>query len=79
VANKRVSLVRKCKTPEGWKRYPVAMSANGRVKPDSVVIGKVEVACPQGHYELRSYVGSKLAWTRVEGGATDALATLKNR
>jgi integrase len=78
MANKSVYLVRKCKTPDGWKRYPVVMSANGKVKTNAVTVGGVEVAYPVGHYELGSYVGSKRKWTRVAGKATDALAALKN-
>lgn len=77
MANKVVALVRKCKTPQGWLRYPVAMSANGKVKPDTVVIQGFEKTYPIGHYELRSYSGSKLVYTRVDGTATDALAALK--
>ena len=78
MANKRVSLVRKCKTEDGsWKRFPVAMSANGRVKPDTVIADGAEQVYEVGHYELRSYSGSKLVWTRLTGGATEALAALK--
>jgi hypothetical protein len=53
MANKKVSLYRKCKTPEGWKRYPASMSANGKVKPNTVMVSGVEAAFPVGHYELR--------------------------
>jgi integrase len=78
MANKRVSLVRKCKTEDGsWKRFPVAMSANGRVRPDTVIVDGADRVYDVGHYELRSYSGSKLVWTRLTGGATDALAALK--
>jgi integrase len=78
MANKRVSLVRKCKTDDGsWKRFPVAMSANGRVKPDTVIADGAERVYEVGHYEFRSYSGSKLVWTRLTGGATEALAALK--
>jgi integrase len=76
MANKRVSLYRKCKTADGWKRYPAAMSANGRVKPNTVLVSDIEVAYPIGHYELRSFEGSKTKWTKVTGNATEALAAL---
>jgi integrase len=76
MANKIVSLYRKVKTTEGWKRYPVVMSANGKVKPDTVLVGGKEVAYKVGHYELRHYQGVKTVWTRIEGNATDALAAL---
>jgi integrase len=78
MANKKVSLVRKCRVPrEGWRYYPAVMSANGKVKPDTVMVGLAEKAYPIGHYALRAYSGSKLVYTRVEGGATEALAALK--
>jgi integrase len=77
LANRQVSLMRKCKTPKGWRRYPVVMSANGKVKPDAVSVNGKEYAYSVGHYELRSYKGAKVVWTRVDGGATEALAALK--
>lgn len=53
------------------------MSANGKVKPDVVTVGGVEVVCPTGHYELGSYSESKRVWTRMKGtSATDALNAL---
>jgi integrase len=79
MANKKVALVRKCKTPDGWRRYPVVMGANGRLKADAVMVGGVEVKYPVGHYELRSYVKSKLVYTRVKGDSpSDALDALRN-
>ena len=77
MANRKVSLIRKCKTPAGWRRYPVVMAANGKVKPDAVVADGLEATFPTGHYELRSYNGSKVVYERVPGNATDALAALK--
>jgi integrase len=53
------------------------MSANGKVRPDAVMVAGVEVAYPVGHYELGSYSGTKRVWTRLQGNATDALAALK--
>jgi integrase len=77
VANKKVSLIRKCKTPNGWRRYSVATSANGRVKPDAVVVSGTEISYPVGHYELRTFKGSKVHYERIKGNAADALASLK--
>jgi integrase len=53
------------------------MSANGRVKPDSVIVSGVEVKYSIGHYVLRSYSGTTSIWTRIDGNATEALAALK--
>src|SRR5690348_16857603 len=77
MANKAVKLYRKCKTPDGWKRYPAAMSANGKVRPNAVIAGGIEVVYPTGHYELRSFEGSKTVWKRVDGNATEALSAHK--
>jgi integrase len=77
MANTKVSLLRKCKTVEGWRYYPVAMSANGKVKPNKVLIDGVEHMFPVGHYVLRSYAGSKTVWTRVKGGSTEANDALR--
>ena len=78
MSNKAVSLLRQVKTEDGkWKRYPVAYTANGRVKPNTVIVAGKEKTYPVGRYILRSFEGSKLRWTPVEGGATEALAALK--
>ncbi|RZU39342.1 tyrosine-type recombinase/integrase [Edaphobacter modestus] len=77
MANKAVTLHRRVKTPDGWKRYPAAMSPNGRVKPNTVKVGDIEVSYPVGSYELRSFEGKKTVWKRIEGGPSEALAALK--
>jgi integrase len=77
LANKSVTLVRKVKTPEGWRRYPVVMSANGKVKPNACLVADKEVVFRTGHYELRSYLGTKAVYERIEGTATDAFVALK--
>lgn len=53
------------------------MTSNDRVKPNAVLVDGVETVYPVGHYVLRSYAGSKLVWTRVKGGPTEALSALK--
>ena len=41
MANMKVVLVRRVKTEHGWKYFPAAYAANGRVRPDvSMVSGK---------------------------------------
>lgn len=77
MANRAVKLYRKCKTPTGWRRLPAVFSANGRVKPGAVIDGGVELTYSEGHYELRSYDGTKTVWTRVDGTASDAAEQLK--
>jgi integrase len=77
MANKAVSLYRKVKTDEGWKRYPAVISANGRVSSDRVIVAGEEKIITGGHFQLGSYEGTKRIWTRVKGNAADALAALK--
>lgn len=52
-------------------------SANGKIKSDYVIIGGEEKRIRGGHFELRSFAGSKTVWTRIQGGAAEALAALK--
>jgi len=77
MANRTVSLYKKVKTEDGWGRYPVVIGPNGRLKTDTVIIGGEEHKLTGGHYELRHYDGTRTVWTRVKGGATDALAAWK--
>ncbi|SRR5579884_1644420 len=77
MANRTVRLYKKVKTGSGWRRYPVVIGANGRIKSDTVVIGGEEYRIPGGRYELRHFEGSKTVWTPLRGGATEALAAWK--
>ena len=77
MANRTITLYRKVKTETGWRRYPAVFAANGRLKPEYVVIAGEEVRIPGGHFELRSFEGSKTVWKRVNGGPAEATAALK--
>ena len=48
MANRRVTLLRYCKTESGWRRYQVVIGKTGKVKPNAVWV--------QGHEEVRSHV-----------------------
>jgi integrase len=73
MANRTVALVRHCKTDAGWRRYPVVMGGNGRVKPGFVMIAGKPVSNDTGHYEIRYYDGPKLKYENVGTNAADAL------
>jgi integrase len=77
MANRAVTLYKKVKTTDGWRRYPAVIAANGKVKPDTVIIACEEQKIAGGHFELRSFVRTKTKWTRVKGGPAEALAALK--
>jgi integrase len=73
MANRKVSLVRYCKTPDGWRRYSAVIGKNGRVKPGFVTVKGKHREYPEGHYECRYYVGSKVAYLNVGEDAAAAL------
>jgi hypothetical protein len=78
VANKKVTLIRICKTATGWKRYPAAVGVNGKIRPGYAVVDGEQVHFPEGHYALRTYEGSRMVYTSLgDKNATDALAAQK--
>jgi integrase len=74
VGNKKVTLVRYCKTEKGWRRLPVFCSRNGRVRPGYALVNGEPAHYPVGHYELRFYEGSKPVYKNVGEDAAEALA-----
>lgn len=77
MANKKVTLVRLCKTGEGWRRLPAVIGRNGKVRPGYALLDGLPVAYPEGHYELRMYEGTRTIYKNVGDDAADALASQK--
>jgi integrase len=73
MANKKVTLMRLCKTPTGWRRLPIVMGANGKVRPGYALLNGKPVLL-EGHYELRAYEGTRTVYQNVGNNAADALA-----
>jgi hypothetical protein len=46
--NRHVNLTKRIRTPHGLRFCPVVVSANGRVKPDYVLVGDREERHPEG-------------------------------
>ena len=76
MANKAITLIRRCKTPEGWRRYTAAFGKNGRVRPGYVQVGDRQVFFEVGVYEIRFYEGSKLVYRPAGEQASEALAMM---
>jgi integrase len=76
MANRKVTLLRQCKTDNGWRRYPAVIGKNGRVKPNYVIVAGEEREFKEGYYQTRSYVGSRTVIRNVGDRASDALAAL---
>jgi integrase len=73
MANRKVILLRYCKTEKGWRRYPAAVGRNGRIRPNYVLVDGKPREYPEGHYELRFYQGAKPVYRNVGNNAQDAL------
>lgn len=78
MANRKVVLVRLCKTESGWRRYPAVMGKNGRVKPGFVTVGGQEREFPVGRYQLRTYEGSRMVY-RDAGENAGAAMTARTK
>lgn len=71
--NLKAVLIWYCRTPRGWRRFPVLMGKNGRVRPGVVMDNGKEATYLEGRYELRTYEGSKPVYKRAGENAMDAL------
>jgi integrase len=70
---KELPLMWLCKTPGGWKRYPVLMAKNGRVRTSWVMVDGKEEHYPEGRFQIRVYKDGKRTWENAGNDATDAL------
>lgn len=52
MGNREVNLTKRVKIAQGLRYYPAVLSANGRVKPDSVLVDGKEIRCPDGAYYI---------------------------
>src|SRR5437870_2368443 len=70
--NREVNLTKRVQTSKGLRYCPVAISKNGRIKPDVVLIDGKEEQHTEGAYYLSWYVGRKLIRQSVGKDASDA-------
>jgi integrase/recombinase XerD len=74
MANREVNLTKRVRTPQGWRYCRVVLSANGRVKPDVVVVNGKEERHPEGAYYLEWRDGAKRVRLSVGKDPADASA-----
>jgi integrase/recombinase XerD len=72
MANREVNLTKRVQTPHGWRYCRIVLSANGRVKPDVVVVNGKEERHPEGAYYLEWREGSKRVRLSVGKDPADA-------
>lgn len=76
--NREVNLTKRINTSSGMRYCPVVLSANGRVKPDVVLVNRKEERHPEGAYYLEWREGTKRVRVSVGKDAQDA-ATQRSR
>ncbi len=74
MANREVNLTKRVQTPHGWRYCTVVLSANGRVKPDLVLVNGKQEAHKEGAYYLEWREGSKRVRLSVGKDPADASA-----
>jgi len=74
MANREVNLTKRVHTAQGLRYCRVVLSANGRVKPDVVVVSGSEERHPEGAYYLEWREGQKRVRQSVGKDAADASA-----
>ena len=72
MANREVNLTKRIQTSTGLRYCPVVLSANGRVKPDVVLVNGISERHPEGCYQLEWREGSKRVRISVGKNAADA-------
>jgi integrase len=74
MANREVNLTKRVQTGKGMRYCPVVLSANGRVKPDVVLVNGQEERHIEGAYYLEWRDGAKRRRLSVGKNAADASA-----
>jgi integrase len=74
VSDKKVALVWYCKTAKGWRRYPIVLGANNRIRHGYVKIAGILTYCAEGRYEIRTYVNRQAVYKPAGTNAADAMA-----
>lgn len=74
MANLACHLTKRVQTKHGWRYCPVVMTANGKVKPNAVLIDGKHEQHSEGSYYIEWWVGTKRIRKSVGKNATDAYA-----
>ncbi len=72
--NRKVNLTKRVETSRGLRYCPVVSAANGRVKPDVVIVDGQQERHPEGAYYLEWRESNKRVRLSVGKDAADASA-----
>jgi integrase len=72
--NREVNVTKRVQTPHGWRYCRVVLSANGRIKPDLVIVNGKQEAHKEGAYYLEWREGAKRVRLSVGKDPADAVA-----
>ena len=72
--NRECSVSKRVQTPQGLRYCPVVLSANGKIKPDAVLVNGKEERHPEGSYYISWYDGKRLMRLSVGKDASTATA-----
>ena len=71
MANRKVSIWKYVKIGDSWRYKAAAYGANGKIKPDVVLVNNTHQYHPEGNYYLRLSAG-KGSWKKIGPKAADA-------
>jgi integrase/recombinase XerD len=77
--NRQCNVTKRIQTSKGPRYCPAVLSANGRIKPDVVLVGDREERHPEGAYYISWYEGKRLIRLSVGNDATTATARRSRR
>jgi len=72
--HREVNLTKRVQTPQGMRYCAVVLSANGRVKPDAVLVNGKPESHPEGAYYIEWHDNGKRIRLSVGKDAADASA-----
>jgi integrase len=76
--NRSLSLIRYARIDgKGWRRGPVVLTKNGKIKHPCLIYGGVEIEAPNGRYQMVRYGEDKAVYTDLGDNPTDALVKYK--
>lgn len=72
--NRTLSLIRYAAVDgKGWRRGQAILTKNGHLKPNTMILGGVEVECPNGRFQIVRYQDRRPVYTDLGNDPKDAL------